>query len=254
MIPYLEQPTLDLGFFTIHAFGLLVLAGVLVGLAIFRRRSVQIGLDTAVGSALVQWILVGGLIGAHVLDSIFYDFDATLEAPWRLLMFWQGISSYGGIFGATAGGLLFLRRHPQGTNTWRYLDCIAFAFPFGWLFGRLGCFLAFDHVGAPTNFVLGQRYLDGVVRHNLGLLEALYTLPIIVLMLVLGRKPRQSGLLVGALAIAYAPGRFLLDFLRVSDAPHLGFLVSQYASLALFATGLWVFWNRRAKARPSTTN
>lgn len=258
VIPYFEQPALELGPFTIHAFGVLVATGVLVGFEIFKRRSARIGLDTTVAGALTWWVVIGGFVGAHLFDRLFYNFGATLEAPWTLFMPWLGISSYGGFFGAIAGGWLYLRRYPQGLHTWRYLDGIAFAFPFGWLFGRLGCFLAFDHVGAPTEFLLGQEYLDGVVRYNLGLLEALYALPLIGLMLVLDRvrdrKARPSGFLAGALVVAYAPGRFLLDFLRVSDERHFGLLVSQYASMALFALGLWILWSCwRRRAFPTDT-
>lgn len=240
VIPYIEQPRLDLGPISIYSFGALVAAALLLGLEIFRRRTARAGLDPAIGSRLIRWTLVGGLAGAHLVDRLFYGFGETLANPLLLLMPWHGISSYGGLLGGTVGAWLFVRRHPQGPDTWRYLDAIAYALPFGFILGRLGCFLAFDHVGAPTTFFLGQEYLDGVVRHNLGLEEALAWIAIAAVVAVVGRTVRRPGVLVGLVAVLYAPTRFLLDFLRISDERHAGLLVSQYASLALFAAGVWV--------------
>ncbi len=242
MIPYIQQPTLELGPISIQPFGVLLVAAAMIGADIFRRRSVGAGLDLDVGSRLVVWVLIAGFLGAHLVERLLYNPGETLANPLSLLMPWKGISSYGGLFGGTVGALLFLRRHPQGEKNWRYLDAIAYALPFGFIFGRLGCFLAFDHVGAPTDFFLGQAYEDGVVRHNMGLEEALYWIGIAVAMAAFGRTARQPGFFVGLLAVLYAPGRFLLDFLRVSDERYAGLIISQYASVVLFAIGLWVLW------------
>jgi phosphatidylglycerol---prolipoprotein diacylglyceryl transferase len=250
VIPYIQQPVLHLGPLSIHAFGVLVVAGVLVGLAIFRRRAARAGLDLDLGSRLAAWVLVGGLLGALVVDRLLYGPGETLADPLSLLAGWGGISSYGGILGGVAGAWLFFWRNPQGPDTWRHLDAAAYAFPVGLLLGRIGCFLAFDHVGAPTDFFLGQTYLDGVVRHNMGLEEALYLIVVSAAMIAVGRTPRRPGFLVGFLAVAYAPGRFLLDFLRVSDERHGGLIVSQYASIALMAAGLWILWRVGQTRRP----
>jgi phosphatidylglycerol:prolipoprotein diacylglycerol transferase len=96
------------------------------------------------------------------------------------------------------GAALFVRLQRMGSQKWLYLDVVAYAFPTSWFFGRTGCFLAYDHPGSATNILLAQRYSDGVVRHNLGLDEALYTLPVALLFLWLGRRgPRAPGFFVG---------------------------------------------------------
>lgn len=252
MLPYFEQPSLDLGPLTVHAFGALFALGVIVGIEVFDRRARKAGLDGDVARGLGLWLLVGGLVGAHLVDRLLYNFDETLADPLSLFLPWMGLSSFGGLFGGLLAAALFFRRHPQGRErTWRYLDALAYAVPFGWFLGRVGCFLAFDHVGTPTTFFLGQEYADGVVRHNLGFEEALYWLPIAAIMVFVGRRERSPGTLVGLLAVLYAPGRFLLDFLRVSDERHAGLLVSQYAAIALLLFGVWALWQAR-RAPPST--
>ena len=254
MIPYIEPPAVGLGPITIHAFGVLVALALLVGLEMFRRRATRTGLDARVASRLSGWVLVAGILGAHLVDRLFYNLGETLADPLSLLALWEGISSFGGMLGGALGAWLFFRRHPQGPDTWDYLDAMAYAVPVAWLIGRLGCFLAFDHVGLPTDFVLGQEYRDGVVRHNLGLEEALYWIPVAAMVAYLGRRPRAPGVLAATVAILYAPGRFLLDFLRISDDRFAGLVVSQYAAIALFLLGVGILvWKagpgwRRAKA------
>ena len=238
MIPYFPQPSLPLGPFTIHAFGVLVAAAVLVGVSILKRRSLAEGLDPDIATRLVTHVLVCGFVGAHLVDRLVYFPAETLAEPWTLLFLWEGLSSFGGFLGGLVGALIFFRRTRLGDRTLRYLDAIAYALPFGWVLGRLGCFLAYDHPGEPTTFFLGQRYLDGLVRHNLGLEEALYTIPVAVLFTVLGQKRRPAGFFLGLLAVLYAPARFFLDFLRIVDVRYLGLTPGQYGAIALLIAGL----------------
>ena len=104
-------------------------------------------------------------------------------------------------------------------DTWRYLDAVAFAFPFGWIFGRLGCFVAFDHPGLPTDFFLGMENREGEVIHNLGLEEAIFTVALSAVFALLARRPRFAGFYLGLLPLVYAPYRFASDFLRGARRP-----------------------------------
>lgn len=249
MIPYFDQPKIPLGPLTIHLFGVLVAVAMIVGVAMLRRRAKRNGIDAAMAERLVWWTLAGGFIGAHLVDRFIYFPGDTLKDPVSILKVWEGLSSFGGFLGGITGTWLFLRRHDLRPNTWRYVDSIAYAFPFGWIFGRLGCFVAFDHPGAPTSFFLGQTYKDMVVRHNLGLEEAIYTVLVATLFLVLGRKLRWPGFFTGLLAVVYAPVRFAFDFLRIVDTRYLGLTPGQWGSIALLLTGIYLLvWTRRKAA------
>jgi phosphatidylglycerol:prolipoprotein diacylglycerol transferase len=230
---------------TIHAFGVLVAIAVLLGTWIVRRRATREGLDAEHAQRFVTWILVGGFVGAHLVDRLIYNPAETLADPLSLLAFWQGLSSFGGFLGAIVGAWVFLRRHPLA-DRWRYLDCVAYAFPFGWISGRTGCFVAFDHRGRETTFFLAQEYADGIVRHNLGLDEALYTILVALLFWGLGRKGRPAGFYVSLLPLVYTPFRFALDFLRDVDVRYLGLTPAQYGAVVLFGMGLWLHGKARA--------
>ncbi len=242
MIPYFEQPKLHLGPLTIHAFGVLVAVGILLAFRLIRRRAPRIGLDPVVADRLAMRMVIVGFIVAHVFDRIAYFPRDVLARPWSLLFIWESISSFGGFLGATLVAIWFVRHQSERVLAWRYLDLIAWAFPAAWCLGRTGCAVAFDHPGYATTFFLAQRYSDGVVRHNLGLYEALCTLPLVIAFLLLGRKPRLPGFFVGLLALAYAPVRFLLDTLRWDDARYFGFTPGQYASVLLALAGFLVLY------------
>jgi phosphatidylglycerol---prolipoprotein diacylglyceryl transferase len=243
VIPYFEQPSLSLGPVTIHAFGVLVAVGILSGMYLIRRRAAAWGMDPVTAERLTIWILLGGFTGAHLVDRLVYFPADALANPWSLLRFWEGLSSFGGFLGAIVGAALFVRHQHLGTQKWPYLDLVAYAFPTSWCFGRMGCFLAFDHPGLATSFFLAECYTDGVVRHNLGLDEALYTLPIALLFLWLGqRRPRAPGFFVGLLAVLYAPVRFLLDFLRFVDVRYSRFTPGQYGAAVLLVVGVLILW------------
>jgi phosphatidylglycerol:prolipoprotein diacylglycerol transferase len=210
MIPYFSQPDLRVGPLTIHAFGVLVACAVLVGAEIVRRRAAVQGVSDGAIQRFLSWVLVGGFVGAHLVDRLIYFPRETLADPLSLLRFWESLSSFGGFVGGSLGAALFLRRHTARGSAWLYIDSFAYAFPFGWILGRAGCFVAYDHPGRATTFVLGQAYKDGVVRHNLGLDEAIYTVLIAVLFFVLGRRPSPPGFFLAGGGLSETHRRSLL--------------------------------------------
>jgi phosphatidylglycerol:prolipoprotein diacylglycerol transferase len=248
MIPYFEEPALSIGPLTVSLFSILVVLAVIVGIAVLRRRAGHEGIAPAIAERLVWWALAGGFLGAHLVDRLAYFPGDTLRDPLSLLRVWAGMSAFGGFLGGIAGIVLFKRRVDLRPYTWRYVDSIAYAFPFGWIFGRLGCFVAFDHPGKPTDFFLGQAYQDLVVRHNLGLEEAVYTVFVAALFVVLGRRRRRPGVFTGLLAVAYAPMRFLLDYLRIGDARYLGLTPGQWGSIPLLLAGVAILVRGRGAA------
>jgi phosphatidylglycerol:prolipoprotein diacylglycerol transferase len=241
MIPYFEQPHLG----PIHLFGVLVLATILIGGRVLRRRAEASGVGAHQVHDFIVWILVGGFAGAHLADRFLYFPHETMKDPMSILFFWQGLSSFGGFVGGAVAGLSYFRARVAPGEGWKLADAFCYGFPFGWIFGRLGCFAAFDHPGTPTTFFLGQRSADGVVRHNLGLYEALYAVVIACVFHLLGKKPRPYGFYVGLLLVMYAPFRFAVDFLRVVDARYFRLTPAQHGCVILLMLGLAIL---RARA------
>ena len=125
MIPYVKVPELTIGPLPLHAFGLLVATGVVIGTALATTRARKRGYDLDLLNSFITWMLVVGFIGGHVLDEIFYHPDEIAQDPLSLLKLWAGLSSFGGFTGAFIGILL-----------WKYFDYNPMGSPQGWGFVR----------------------------------------------------------------------------------------------------------------------
>lgn len=259
-IPFFELQVypLDLGFVTlpIDPWATLVAIGIVVGLEMARWRGIRAGLDTrdVVDGCIA--IVLAGFVGAHLVTLLFYFPERLTEQGISALVNPQGFSSTGGFFGAVAGAWGFYRFLRPHVNALQHADVICFGFPFGWFFGRLGCASVHDHIGAKTNFFLamdfgegfdaelGATYADGV-RHELGLYEALFMIPVMALFLYWGKQSRPPGYFLSWFAILYAPVRFLMDALRNTDLTHqdaryFGLTPAQYGMVIMFAAGIWM--------------
>jgi phosphatidylglycerol---prolipoprotein diacylglyceryl transferase len=261
MLPYVEHPVWHVGPFTIYAFGVAVAAALWLGLATARRRFARVGLDPALADRAGRWMLVGGVLGAHLFSVLVYFPEKLRRDPWLLLRLWEDISSFGGILGGVAGALAFFAyraRAAERRARGPFLDAVAFVFPGALALGRLGCALAHDHPGRVTSFPLAISLEGEAARahiaavydaagltlpptagmgfHDLGLYEAGFlALVLVPLFAVWGRRPRPTGFFLIAFAALYLPVRFALDTLRVADARYLGLTPAQWVAAVIFA-------------------
>lgn len=238
---------------SIQPFGILVATGVLLGAWVAGRFAERNGLDTVATGDLVTYAVVTGFVCGYFLNGILYERDTFMEAlrnPSLFLTTWLGLSSYGGFFGGILG--CFIWRYRKKTALLPYANAICFGLPFGWLFGRLGCFVVHDHPGKVTDFFLAvdaYRFGDPPFepRHDLGLYEVIYSLLIIALFIGLEkRKLRPVGFYCALLPIVYAPVRFFLDFLRApplegGDVRYAGLTPAQWASILMVGIGIAVW-------------
>jgi phosphatidylglycerol---prolipoprotein diacylglyceryl transferase len=256
MIPYIHVPDLKIGPLTLHPFGLLVATGVIVGTALATRRARRLGVDLDRLNSFITWMLVGGFIGGHMLDEIFYHPSEIAQRWYSLFMLWEGLSSFGGFTGALIGVLLWkyfqfmpnwsIRRRPRPQPILPFCDIILAVFPVAWIFGRSGCSTVHDHPGAlvrevkdPLHGMLAVAYgplhqspdswvatrvhvgpIEFLVgrepRFDLGTLELMFTIVLALLLALTWHKKLATGTYVAVVSLAYAPVRFAMDFLRIT--------------------------------------
>jgi phosphatidylglycerol:prolipoprotein diacylglycerol transferase len=240
LIPWFEPPALHVGPVTLQVFGLLAALGVAVGVRSSAWAASRRGLDPRPVLDFALWGVLAGIAVGHLVHVGLYH-PEELRDPRRILAFWDGLSSFGGLLGGALAALLFfrIRQVPLG----RYGDAFAVGVPTGWGIARIGCFLVHDHPGRLTEFPLAVRFPGGA-RHDLGLYEALVLFAIAGLLWALWSSRRLEGRLLGLLAVLYGLARFLLDFLRASDvayadARYAGLTPAQYGSVLLVAWGIW---------------
>ncbi|GAC1338121.1 MAG: prolipoprotein diacylglyceryl transferase [Myxococcales bacterium] len=254
MIPWFELPTLHLGPLSIHSFGVLAAAGILVASSLISAQAKKRGLDPSPLPDFAAWAVGFGLLGGHLLHVLFYH-PEELESGGvlQLFKFWDGLSSTGGVIGGLVGALVFFRRRRLSFRT--YSDSIALGLAPGWAVARLGCFSVHDHPGRLSNFFLAVRFPEGA-RHDLGLDDALLLTALTGLLYALAGNARLRGHLLGVLALLYGVGRFLLDFLRATDiayadARYLGLTPAQYVCVLFVAYGIFELRQAVVEARAS---
>lgn len=279
MLPYIEVRDLHLGPFTVHPFGLLVATGTLLGVELAKQRGKAVGLPADRLASFITCMLIGGFVGGHVLDEIFYHPREVIAQPWSLLYLWAGLSSFGGFIGALTGVMLWkvyeLRpmpnlgrlslalpsRRAQPRKILPYADVVLAVFPVAWVFGRLGCTVVHDHPGviANPNMPLAVAYGQGPVhsygllalrfgdtpRYDLGLLEMCFAVLVAAAFALTWRKRLPVGWYAAVLPLVYAPVRFGLDFLRLDDPAggdmrYAGWTPAQWACVVLFGAGLLI--------------
>lgn len=271
LIPYFEQPVLNIGPIPIHAFGILVATGFMFGGNIAQAKAERFGGSADAINRVIGYIVAGVFFGGHWGHILMYAPQDLIGEPARfgrmfaaltsgrlptgdeipnVLQFWHGLSSFGGFAVSTALIVWFFRKEKR--DFWRHGDGIAIGLGVGWFFGRMGCFSAHDHPGNPTNFYLGVYGMcpggnPTVACHDLGLYEAIWSICVYGLFVLLDKKPRFPGFYVGLLATLYGPCRFVSDFFRhiETDTRYAGLTPAQYGSILISLAGISIMVARR---------
>jgi phosphatidylglycerol---prolipoprotein diacylglyceryl transferase len=232
MIPYFEQPRLDVGLLHFSAFGVLWIGAILVARFIIMHRATRRGFDANLVSQFLVCLLISGLAGAHVVKTVMSDLPGFLAEPARIFTRYRGMTSFGGLAGGLVGGILWARlRGLDPGKAFLLLDVVAYSLPFGWLVGRLGCALAHDHRGLGSNSWIAVRFPEGS-RYDLGLIEFLYLILLSAVFYLVDRRPRRVGLYFGLFGVLYGVFRVWLDTLHVQPFRFIEGAVAMLAGVA----------------------
>jgi phosphatidylglycerol---prolipoprotein diacylglyceryl transferase len=156
----------------ISTYGVLVTAGLAVGIWVMQRQGRRRGLDSGRVMDLAFWAIVAGLIGSRLTYGLvnaraFWLACTDGPGPWwrdctSVLRLWEGgLVFYGGVAAAAGAAFLFARR--QGWSFGEVGDVAAPALAIGHAFGRLGCFSAGCCFGKETAARVGMSFPRGSV-------------------------------------------------------------------------------------------
>ncbi len=200
------------------------------------------------------WMVVAGLVGARLL-YVWENYRLFVGAWQKVVLLNEGgISQWGGIFGALAGGYLWCWRNRIPYR--KVLDLAGPANALGFAVGRIGDVINGEHHGAASNLPWAVTYVNektlgepGKSVHPEVAYELLWNLLVFgVAMLTYNRfKRRLPDGVTGLFWLSvYAIGRFFLSFLR-TDSLVFGLRQAQWASLAMIAISivLSAIWMRR---------
>jgi phosphatidylglycerol:prolipoprotein diacylglycerol transferase len=181
---------------------------------------------------LLTWMIVGTILGGRLGYVLFYQFDAFLADPGRILRLWEGgMSFHGGFLGVIIAGLFFCRR--AKLDAWSVGDLIASGACFGLFFGRIANFINAELWGRPTDVPwavafptqaaqeCGQLLPVLCGRHPSQLYEAALEGPIlfaIMAFLIFKRDWfKVPGQIIGVFLIGYGIARVIVEGVRQAD-------------------------------------
>ncbi len=241
MIPYLAWHTINLGPITLQVWGLFVGLGFIFASYMAGRLAKQRGLDPNIIYDLTLLMVLGAIIGGRLGHVFFYAWPYYSQHLLEIIEVWKGgLSMFGGLIVCALIAVWYLRR--AKVDLAAYADVVAFGLPFGFMIGRLGCFLIHDHPGTATHFFLGVQYPGNVVRHDLGLYEVINGAGMAIVFLCLVHKKAKPGLFLGLFCLWYGLFRLLTDGLRLVDTRYFGLTPGQYLGAVLALIGLRLLW------------
>ncbi|MCB0509667.1 MAG: prolipoprotein diacylglyceryl transferase [Chitinophagales bacterium] len=234
---------LDFGFFDVSWYGLTWSFSIILAYLLLRRIFVREGKDPNIAIDLVQYVFLGALIGARVLDVFYYHFTEFLERPLLLFEVWNGgLASHGAMIGTALAVLLFSKVHKQ-FSFWYLLDLSALIMPALGALVRIGNFINGELYGKTTSLAWGVIFESSdplkLPRHPIQLYEAVWLLSCFFFFWFLAKyKKLPEKLLSGLFLSLVLGGRFLLEFLKDSSTYYGNLSNTQLLSILAVLIGL----------------
>lgn len=248
-LPAIDPVALTLGPVQLRWYGLMYLAGFVLGWLLGRRRAARAGSGWKPEDVddLLTYVMIGIILGGRLGYVLFYDLPVYLEDPAEILRIWNGgMSFHGGLLGVLCAFWYFARTRRRPFL--EISDFVAPLIPQGLFFGRLGNFINGELWGKVSDAPWAMVFPGGgpLPRHPSQLYEAaLEGAALFAVVWLFSAKPRRRGAVSGLFATGYAVFRFAVEFVRVPDA-QLGYLafgwltMGQILCLPLLGVGLWL--------------
>lgn len=240
-MPYvhdLNPVALDLGFIQVHWYGVSYLVAFLGGwwLGHWRARNQPWrGWSTDQVSAMLNYVILGTLLGGRIGYVLFYQFGEFINNPLYLFNLTQGgMSFHGGFIGVSLGLLLFARNH--GKSYWQVTDFIAPLAPLGFAAVRMGNFVNGELWGRTSDVPWAMIFPQApgeLARHPSQLYQvAGEGLLLFVLLLWFSSKPRPRFAVTGFFLAGYGILRCIAEFFREPDQ-HIGYLAGNWLTMGI---------------------
>jgi phosphatidylglycerol:prolipoprotein diacylglycerol transferase len=251
-------------YFTLYTFGALLALAYGTALWWVVREAKREGLDADRVFSLCFWAIGGAIVGAKLL-LVVRTFDTYAADPSALFspsLLSSAGDFYGGFLGSLAAVAIFFWRNGD-LDVWRLSDLCGPAIALGQGIGRIGCFMAGDDYGSPSDVPWAVALPDpdaatiggaplGVPLHPVQLYESLFCFALFAFLVWLARRKRFEGEVIFAYAILYAAGRFVIEYFRGdADRGYVGALsTSQFIAIFVFVVALALFAWRATRPRP----
>lgn len=228
---------------TFQYYGLLMIAGFLIGafMAVWRTKKYGIEKIEIVYASI--FAAGGGILGAKLLAIITYIPKLISHEVTFLGLLLGGFVFYGGLLGGIGGLLIYAKIFKL--DVLKYFDMFAPSVPLGHALGRIGCLFSGCCYGIPYSGPISIIYPDsyeaygtpvGVELLPVQLIECFCLLIIYGVTEFLYYRTKKCGISLCTYILSYCMLRFTLEFFRgdIVRGVLLGLSTSQWISLIIF--------------------
>jgi prolipoprotein diacylglyceryl transferase len=261
-IPSPSSGDVDLGPIALHAYGVMLLLGIVAATWLTGIRWTRRGGDWDLVYRVAMWGVLGGVVGAR-LYHVITSWDTVNGEWWEPFAIWRGgLGIWGGILGGVLAGAWVVRR--SGESVFSFMDAVAPGLLLAQAIGRWGNYFNQELFGKPTDLSWALEidpanrppgYAEFTTFHPTFLYESLWDLLGVVVLLLLDRRLRLKPPGLFALYVAwYTFGRTFEELLRI-DPSHefLGQRLNFWVSAIVFVLSVAAFvWSQRRRERPRT--
>lgn len=264
-----------IGGYAVNSFGVMLYLAFVVGGFIWQAELNRKELSGERVWDLVLLALFGGLVGAK-LYWVLWNYQQLVADPLGTIFSGAGLTWYGGfIVGLT---LVWVGIRKMDLPLGPCLDGMAVALPVSIAIGRVGCFLAGDDYGRPTDSWMGIAFPEGFPPTRVDVLEARYGITVdpelvgrfgdvvpvhptqlyevALSLLVFGvifamrKHAHRAGWLFAAWAALYGVQRFVIEIFRIKEDRIFfdTFTIAQLISVGLAAVGVYAMLRLRRSA------
>ena len=221
---------LELGPLTIHYYGAIIAAGLMLAMLYCCRRSKEFGLkeDDILDGFL--WITPFAIVCARIYYCAF-SWEEYAADPISVFYIWNGgIAIYGSVIGAILGMAVFARL--KKVKLTAVLDLVMIAFLIGQFIGRWGNFMNREAFGAATDSFFRMGLFNTQTNaweyyHPTFLYESVWNMTGFAVLHFLSKKRQYDGQMALCYAAWYGLGRCFIEGLRVDSLWWGPFRVSQ---------------------------
>ncbi|AQM40541.1 prolipoprotein diacylglyceryl transferase [Staphylococcus cohnii] len=256
LLNYIDPIAFELGPISVHWYGIIIAAGILLGYFIAQESVKRIGFDKDILIDIIFWSAIFGFIAARIYFVIF-QWPYYAQHPIEIPMIWYGgIAIHGGLIGGFITGIFVCKQ--KNINPFQIGDVIAPSLILGQGIGRWGNFMNHEAHGGPVSksflenihipdFIINNMYIDGQYYQPTFLYESIWDILGFVILISL-RKHLRIGDTFALYLIWYSIGRFFVEGLRTDSLMLTGDIrVAQLMSVVLIVAGIVLMIVRRVK-------
>ncbi|OGY47300.1 MAG: prolipoprotein diacylglyceryl transferase [Candidatus Buchananbacteria bacterium RIFCSPHIGHO2_01_FULL_47_11b] len=265
---FVPQPiAFQLGFITIHWYGLFVVGGMVAALLVASKLAGKLGIARDDVWDLAFYVVIFGLLGARTY-AVLLELPYYLAHPDQIIAIWNGgIAIHGALIGGALAVVYFARK--KNVSAWLYADLLAVVIPLGQAIGRWGNYFNQELFGKPTDAAWGipidalhrpAAYSNVTHFHPTFLYESVLNLVNFGVLLFLfrraystnhetGNTKQETGImkhgkgLIFVYLINYALIRIAMELVRIDRTPALfGIRVPILVSVGILVLGIVGLW------------